>query len=508
MLQGGWPLSEGEIKSLVFQEKIGEGSYGTVHRALLPSKKEIYAVKVVEVEQDPDAFNPKDTHQFKTMEQEINVLRACASCPQIVRTFGVDLPVTKSPMQLLVVMELCEHGAVSDILRKLQGPMLESEICIICSEILRGLKYLHDDKKIHRDVKAGNILIAKNFQPKLADFGISCQLQNTWARRNTVIGSPYWMAPEVIKGVSYNAQADIWSLGITCIEMAECQPPYYHIPPTRAMFVISNKPPTGLTDSSAFSKDLVDFVTGCLRVDTECRPNAVDLLRSEYCRRMDGESSELCRALGETLEPRLRRAPAPQAGGSLRAPATPSRGGSWAARRSPGGTGRVGTSSGPAAPAGAPSAMPGLGVLPLDAATPSVDALARAHAPDSLQQFRRWAADPAGAPPPGGEAAHLDAVADAGAGRPAPAVLTAAEDEDGEGDDDDAEELRRRARDWVNRMVPMQTIDDEPKDLWDSDEEGVETRTRIEAQPEAGAGGPNNGVPFFMQVLGKQWSEA
>jgi len=409
------------------------------------------------------------------------------------------LPVGKSPMQLLVVMELCEHGAVSDILRKLQGPLLETEICIICFEILRGLKYLHDDKKIHRDVKAGNILIGRDFQPKLADFGISCQLQNTWARRNTVIGSPYWMAPEVIKGVSYNAQADIWSLGITCIEMAECQPPYYHIPPTRAMFVISNKPPTGLTDSSAWSKELVDFITKCLRVDTECRPNAWDLLRDEYCRRMDGEASP-ARALGETLEPRLRRAPAPQAGGSLR-PGTPSRGGSWAARRSPGGTGRAGTSSGPVAPA-----AQAIGLMPLDAATPSVDAFARAHAPDTLQQFRRWAADPVGSAPPGGEPARLGAVADAGAGRPTPTGLPGAEADDD--DDDDAEELRRRARDWVNRMVPMQTIDDEPKDLWDSDEEGVETRTRIEAQPEAGAGGPNNGVPFFMQVLGKQWSEA
>merc|ERR1719281_220698 len=124
-------------------------------------------------------------------------------------------------------------------------------------EVLIGLKYLHDGKKIHRDVKAGNILITKAFRPKLADFGISCQLQNTWAKRNTQIGSPYWMAPEVIKGVAYNAKADIWSLGITCIEMAEAQPPYFHIPPMRAMFVISNKPPAGLTNTDAFSKDFV-----------------------------------------------------------------------------------------------------------------------------------------------------------------------------------------------------------------------------------------------------------
>eukprot|EP00971_Amphidinium_carterae_P210408 4174851-Amphidinium_carterae.1 len=142
-------------------------------------------------------------------------------------------------------MELCDHGSVCDILRKLQEGLTDAEIRIIVREALHGLKYLHSKKMIHRDVKAGNILVTKHFQAKLADFGISCQLQNTLGRRNTKIGSPYWMAPEVIKeGVSYNAKADVWSLGITCVEMAEGQPPYFYFPPLRAMFVISNKPQT------------------------------------------------------------------------------------------------------------------------------------------------------------------------------------------------------------------------------------------------------------------------
>merc|ERR1719330_789233 len=165
------------------------------------------------------------------MQQEISVLRDCTSCPQIVQVHGMDVT-TSFPTRLTVVMELCDHGSVSDILRRVPGGLTEAEIRIIIRETILGLKYLHDDKKIHRDVKAGNILLTKRFNPKLADFGISCELQNTCAKRETQIGSPYWMAPEVIRaGFGYNTRADIWSLGITCVEMAEMQPPYYHITP-------------------------------------------------------------------------------------------------------------------------------------------------------------------------------------------------------------------------------------------------------------------------------------
>jgi serine/threonine protein kinase len=118
----------------------------------------------------------------------------------------------------------------------------ETEIASICSGVLKGLEYLHDTKKIHRDIKAGNILLDHEGYAKLADFGVSATLLNTYSRRRTLTGTPFWMSPEVLSNSEYNKKTDIWSLGITAIEMAEGDPPYAHINYMRAMFVIQKKP--------------------------------------------------------------------------------------------------------------------------------------------------------------------------------------------------------------------------------------------------------------------------
>lgn len=112
---------------------------------------------------------------------------------------------------------------------------------------MKGLEYLHKHKKIHRDIKAGNILLDASGTTKLADFGVSAELMNTLADKDTVIGTPFWMSPEVISKSKYNKKTDIWSLGITAIELAEGQPPYSHIHPIRAMFAIKKDPPKSLT---------------------------------------------------------------------------------------------------------------------------------------------------------------------------------------------------------------------------------------------------------------------
>jgi len=537
-LGDNWKLSAQEIRSLHFDKQIGEGSFGKVHRACLPSTGAYYAVKVMEIcIETEDAVNPQDTNAYRLMEQEVNVLRACASCPQIVQVLGVEVAtVLNQPARLNVVMELCEHGSVSDVLWKLQGPLTEQEIQIVTREVLKGLQYLHDDKKIHRDVKAGNILLTKEFKPKLADFGISCQLQNTWARRNTQIGSPYWMAPEVIKGEAYNATADVWSLGITCIEMADCHPPYFHIPPTRAMFVISNKPPTGLSDSSNFSATFVDFVSQCLNVNAAKRTPAQVLLQHPFTQPNQDKLAPW-EALGAILGPRLadappgtgkgRSSPTPSKGGSQ----GPGRGGSWQRRSA-----SQSSLSLPNVPRNPSSQSLALlaSTQSLAAATPSVDAFAMASPASPASQYRRWQA---------GENV-LSPAPSASSSMRLGFGLSPVEDEEEEAPEEASEELRRRAREWVNRTVPMQTVEDEgdfiesPKsarfdsvevlvlpskafksqkeadggkaarktdfEVWDSDEEGVETRMRVEAQLEAGAGGPSATTPYFMQVLGKQ----
>mmetsp|Transcript_7183 Transcript_7183/g.19670 ORF Transcript_7183/g.19670 Transcript_7183/m.19670 type:complete len:400 (-) Transcript_7183:268-1467(-) len=391
-------LTEDEIKSLVFEAQIGEGSYGKVHRARLPSTGAIFAVKVADI-------CPEDIAAVKTVEREIAVLRACMSVPQFVQIYGVGM----AQDSLKVVMELCDYGSVSEILRKIEC-FEELEIRIIAHEVLIGLKYLHDDKKIHRDIKGGNILLTRDFQPKLADFGISCQLSNTLSVRNTGIGSPFWMAPEVIKGHPYNAKADLWSLGITCIEMGDGRPPYFHINPMRAMLVIPSKPPCGFKDPKRFSKQLVEFVEACLTVDTQARPSSEYLLQMPFLQSVEASPTEALRA---SLAPRLGRAsdcfPLSQMSGSI------------------------------------------------------------VKRPSQILN------------PPEARVKNVK------------------------------EEMLRRAKEWVDRTVPMQTVD-KAKDgfnVWDSDEEGVSTRTRIEDKAGAGAGGsPAAEVPFYMQVLQERRKEA
>ena len=135
-------------------------------------------------------------------------------------------------------MEYCNAGSVADVIKITGRTLNEVEIASICHAVLRGLEYLHDTKKIHRDVKADNILLDHLGNAKLADFGVSAQLINTYSKKKTLTGTPYWMSPEVLAQSDYNKKADIWSLGITAIEMAEGDPPYSHIYYLRAMFVI------------------------------------------------------------------------------------------------------------------------------------------------------------------------------------------------------------------------------------------------------------------------------
>lgn len=187
-------------------------------------------------------------------------------------------------------MEFCSAGSIADMIKITKRPFDEVQIASATQAVLRGLEYLHENKKIHRDIKAGNILLDLKGVPKLADFGVSAQLANTCSKKNTVIGTPYWMSPEVISRSEYNKKTDIWSLGITLIEIAEGEPPYSHIHPVRAMFVIQKSPATGLTVPSKWSPVFNDFVKKCLTIDPKHRPTAKELLIHPFIRRSKGLS--------------------------------------------------------------------------------------------------------------------------------------------------------------------------------------------------------------------------
>ncbi|KAJ8928521.1 hypothetical protein NQ314_018897 [Rhamnusium bicolor] len=246
--------------------KLGEGSYGSVYKALHKESGQVLAIKQVPVDTD-----------LQEIIKEISIMQQCDS-PYVVKYYGSYFKNT----DLWIVMEYCGAGSVSDIMRLRKKTLSEDEIATILADTLKGLEYLHLRRKIHRDIKAGNILLNSEGHAKLADFGVAGQLTDTMAKRNTVIGTPFWMAPEVIQEIGYDCVADIWSLGITALEMAEGKPPYGDIHPMRAIFMIPTKPPPSFREPDKWSAEFIDFVSVCLVKNPEERATATDLLNHVF----------------------------------------------------------------------------------------------------------------------------------------------------------------------------------------------------------------------------------
>ncbi|KAJ3074580.1 Serine/threonine-protein kinase 4 [Podochytrium sp. JEL0797] len=262
----------GQDPTSVFQlqAKLGEGSYGTVHKALHLRTNSTVAVKILRV----------GSTDLSQSIKEISFMTGINS-PYVVEYYGSYLRDT----ELWIVMEYCGAGSVSDLMELCNMTLSEDQISVVCRYTLKGLAYMHSMRKIHRDIKAGNILLNMKGEAKLADFGVSGQLSDATMKRQTVIGTPFWMAPEVIQEVGYGTAADIWSLGITCIEMADGRPPYYDIHPMRAIFMIPTKPPPKLEEEERYSKVFRSFVQRCLTKDQKSRPTAEELLNDPFIRR-------------------------------------------------------------------------------------------------------------------------------------------------------------------------------------------------------------------------------
>ncbi|KAI3366299.1 hypothetical protein L3Q82_009768, partial [Scortum barcoo] len=227
---------------------------------------------------------------------EINMLKKYSHHRNIATYYGAFIK--KSPPghddQLWLVMEFCGAGSITDLVKNTKGNQLKEDwIAYISREILRGLAHLHAHHVIHRDIKGQNVLLTENAEVKLVDFGVSAQLDRTVGRRNTFIGTPYWMAPEVIAcdenpDATYDYRSDLWSCGITAIEMAEGAPPLCDMHPMRALFLIPRNPPPRLK-SKKWSKKFFSFIEGCLVKNYTQRPPTEQLLKHPFIRDQPNE---------------------------------------------------------------------------------------------------------------------------------------------------------------------------------------------------------------------------
>lgn len=256
-----------EDPTLIFEflAQLGEGSYGSVYKALDKRDGKVVAIKVLEVENE-------DT---TALVREIHILSQCHS-KYIVAYKGAY----EKDQHVWIVMEYCGAGSICDIMAICDLVLDEAQIAVVLKKALLGLQYLHSQNKIHRDIKAGNILLTDDGECKLADFGVSAEVSHTMPKRTTTIGTPYWMAPEVLQAHEYDGKADIWSLGITAIEMAVGEPPLSNIHPMRALFMIPNNPPPKLPHPEKYSPEFTDFIAVCLQKDPAKRPDATTLLKS------------------------------------------------------------------------------------------------------------------------------------------------------------------------------------------------------------------------------------
>uniref|UniRef100_A0A671DSU4 non-specific serine/threonine protein kinase n=1 Tax=Rhinolophus ferrumequinum TaxID=59479 RepID=A0A671DSU4_RHIFE len=289
-------------------ETIGKGTYGKVYKVTNKRNGSLAAVKIL------DPINDMD----EEIEAEYNILQFLPNHPNVVKFYGMFYKVDHCVGgQLWLVLELCNGGSVTELVKGLLrcGQQLdETLISYILYGALLGLQHLHNNRIIHRDVKGNNILLTTEGGVKLVDFGVSAQLTSTRLRRNTSVGTPFWMAPEVIAceqqyDSSYDARCDVWSLGITAIELGDGDPPLFDMHPVKTLFKIPRNPPPTLLHPEKWCEEFNHFISQCLIKDFEKRPSITHLLDHPFIQGAHGKVLFLQKQLAKVLQDQKRLNP-------------------------------------------------------------------------------------------------------------------------------------------------------------------------------------------------------
>ncbi|KAJ2379988.1 Protein kinase [Coemansia sp. RSA 2559] len=248
-------------------KKIGQGASGNVYKARSINNGELVAIKQMDLAKQP---------RKELLVNEILVMKE-SQHPNIVNYIESFL---LNSSDLWVVMEYMEGGALTDIIDN--NKLTEGQIATVCREVCQGLSHLHKRGIIHRDIKSDNVLLGEDGQVKITDFGFCAKLSEQRSKRATMVGTPYWMAPEVVKQKPYGPKVDVWSLGIMVIEMIESEPPYLDEEPLKALYLIATNGTPALKHPETLSRELKGFLAECLCVDVQSRATMKELLTQEF----------------------------------------------------------------------------------------------------------------------------------------------------------------------------------------------------------------------------------
>ncbi|KAI8360498.1 Pkinase-domain-containing protein [Mortierella sp. GBAus27b] len=274
------------------QELVGRGAYGAVYKGIENASQQVVAIKVLNLDTEEE--------DVSDIQREIATLSQLKNCDSqnITRYHGSFLNGTK----LWIVMDYAAGGSIRSLLQALHR-IDEKCIAVIAREVLQALSYLHKHGIIHRDIKAANILLTDEGRVQLCDFGVAGQVTMNSLKRNSFVGTPYWMAPEVIReGQTYDFKADIWSLGITIYEIATGNPPFADQDPMRAVSLIPKSRPAQLEGD--WSPAMKEFVALCLHEEPNERPSAEDLLKTKWIKGNSKNSTVLLKDLVAKFEQR------------------------------------------------------------------------------------------------------------------------------------------------------------------------------------------------------------
>ena len=274
------PSNPEDLFTLLY--KIGQGAFGSVFKAIHNSTKKIYAIKIIDYSKNNNRKNNMIiNYNYQSIQQETSLMKLVSYSKYVVKYYGSYF--SRKSNTLWLILEYCATGSVIDLMLSMGRTFSEEEVSSIMEMVLKGLVELHKNNLIHRDIKGANILLSEDGTAKIADFGVGVHLINE-KNRSSKKGSPYWMSPQVALNSDYDVKTDIWSFGITCLELINGEPPFSELKPRCVIEKMAKSPPLvkDLIDFDEHTDEFIDFLKKCLEINPIKRPSAQELLKHPF----------------------------------------------------------------------------------------------------------------------------------------------------------------------------------------------------------------------------------